>query len=268
MTPLILLAVLFQASRANAQDMAIGARSAGLAGISGLSGDIWALAGNPAQLAYVPVIMFATSLENRYLLKETGRYALGAALPAGGGAIGGGALFSGYHHFREYSVMLAFGRSFGERFAAGVGLIYRMQKQGQERPPLHLAGFYAGTAVALTNGVTLDFSVHNPFGFYIRSEPYASLPGSIRVGIAYRYSPELLMAAELYKSTESPPVFRAGAELTFRDRFFLRGGISLLPAEYALGAGFRHRSLRIELSSAYHHYLGYMPAISIQYDLN
>lgn len=265
---LVILLFLCQPSCGTAQDLTLGARSAGMAGISGLSGDIWSLAGNPAQLASLSVLTAATSLENRYLLKETGRYALGTAIPAGGGVLGAGTLFTGYSIYREYSVMLAYGRSFGNRFMAGVGLLYRMQKQGQDGALLHLAGFYAGTAAYFPNGVTVEFSTHNPFGLYLHSEPYARLPGSIRIGVSYQYSPELLLAAELSKSTESAPVFRAGAELSFRDRFFIRGGLSLLPAGYSVGAGFRNKNLRLEIASAYHHYLGYTPALSIQYELD
>ena len=82
----------------NGQSNSVGARSASLAGISAGLEDAWAAANNPAGLARYDHLSIATNLEQRFLMKELGYYALAGSFPAGNGCLGISTMYSGYSH--------------------------------------------------------------------------------------------------------------------------------------------------------------------------
>lgn len=248
------------------QDLPVGAQSAGMAGITVMVDGIWSVMNNPAGLAGLDRPAAGTGAEQRYVLKETGVYALGAAMPVLGGGLGLGLTFEGYHLYRSQRLALAFGRHFGPGLAAGISLSYYHARPGNDYPATHRVGYAAGIVVKLSARIEAGFFAMNPFRFYYRSAPYVTLPSVIRAGLLYHYSSNLRLHAELEKDSELPPSFRAGCELAFRERFFIRSGFRLMPVEYAFGAGFRNRGLMIDISSAYHQYLGFTPGITIQYE--
>jgi hypothetical protein len=249
------------------QDRPVGAGSAGLGGSSVMLEDVWTVINNPAGMAGRSHVSLGTSLEQRYFMKELGNYALAAAFPAGNGCFGLGAVFSGYASWIDQRLIVGYGRSFGHRLMTGINLVYIYQKAGGESPAMHQVGYKIGAMVHLTDRFSLGFATFNPFGFYYKSKPYATLPGNIRLGMAYRYSREFLLTVEVEKEMDHSPSIMAGCEMIFKELIFIRLGIRALPVQCSFGAGVRYQRFLLEFSSLYHQYLGFTPIISIQYDI-
>jgi len=248
------------------QTTAVGARSVSLAGITAGLEDAWAVANNPAGLARYNHVSLATSVEQRYLMKELGYYAITATVPAGKGCLGIFTMFSGYQSFIDQKVSLGYGRLFGERVLSGISLVYVFQKAGGESASIHQVAYELGTIIVLSKKVNLAFATFNPFQLYIKSEDYATLPSIFKLGLSCQYSPALIIFTEFEKDLDLPPGLKIGIEYIFREIFFLRGGIRIFPASYSFGAAIRHRRYLFEFSCCYHQYLGFTPQLSLQFD--
>jgi len=250
------------------QTTAVGARSVSMAGISAGLEDVWASANNPAGLARYRHVSLATSLEQRYLMKELGYYALAASIPAGSGCLGISTMFSGYRSFIDQKVNFSYGRLFGEHFLAGISLEYIFQTTGSsEARPVHQVTYAIGTIVVLSDKVNLAFTTFNPFQLYYRSQDYATLPAIFKLGISLQYSPSLVFLTECEKDLDLPPHLKIGIEYSIRETFYIRGGIRMFPASWSFGAAARHQRFLFEFSSSYHQYLGFTPQVSLQFDL-
>lgn len=249
------------------QGMGAGARNDGQAGITTLSEDLWSVSGNPAGLGRIVHLSFGTGTEQKFLMKELGRYYFGVTAPVSAGCFGINIQATGYQQWASQHFSLGYGRSFGEKMLIGISLVYIHQKSGEPPLHLHLASFRLGFIVFASGKLSLGFSTFNPLQVYYKNKPYASLPGSIAFGLSYQPSSLLRLMGEFEKSSDHAPRFKAGIEINQKEIFFIRGGIRLFPLEYSFGAGFRYHRYIMDISSCYHQYLGFTPQISIQYDL-
>jgi len=226
-----------------------------------------AAANNPAGLARYNHVSLATSLEQRFLMKELGYYAIAASIPAIKGCLGIFTMYSGNQYFIDQKLSVGYGRQFGEHVLSGISLVYVFQKAGNESPALHQVSYELGTIILLSKKVNLAFTAFNPFQLYFKSEDYATLPSIFKLGLSVQYSPALSIYSECEKDLDLSPRLKLGMEYIYRDIFFFRGGIRIFPASYSFGAGLRHNRYLLEFSSAYYQYLGFTPHVSIQYDL-
>jgi hypothetical protein len=263
---LICLVVMWSWEKSEGQTTVVGARSVSLAGISAGLEDALAVFNNPAGIASYKHYSVATTVEQRYLLKETGQYGIVATIPVKNGCIGVSSLFSGYRSFIDQKFSLGYGRLFGKHFLTGLSLVYVFQKAGDESRPIHQVSYEIGTIALLSEKLNLAFTAFNPFQIYFKSEDYATLPSIFRLGLSYKYNPEFIIHTELEKDLDFPALLKIGMEYTIRNIFALRGGISGFPVSYSFGTAIRHERLMIELASAYHQYLGFTPHITLQFD--
>jgi hypothetical protein len=208
----------------------------------------------------------ATSLEQRFLMKELGFYTVAATLPAGAGCMGLSAQFSGYGSYSDQKYNLGYGRLFGEHFLAGISLAYVFQTTGGETRPMHQVSYGIGTVIILSDKVNLAFNSFNPFQLYFRNSDYANLPSVFRICLSWQYSSDLLLLTECEKDLDLPPQWKAGIEYRAGDIFFIRGGIRLFPLSLAFGTAMRHQRFLFEFASCYHQVLGFTPQVSLQYD--
>ena len=253
-------------SESQCQTTAIGARSFSLAGIAAGLEDPWAAANNPAGLARYNHVSIATSLEQRFLMKELGYYAIATTMPTGKGCFGLSALYSGYQSFMDQEVSFAYGRLFGENILAGISLVYVFQKAGSEPRSIHQVSYELGAIVVLSKKVNLAFTAFNPFQLYYKSKEYACLPAILKLGLSVQYSPVLIIHTEFDKNLDLPPIMKIGIEYIIRKIIFRRGGVRAFPASWSFGTGLRHDEFLFEFSFLYHQYLGFTPQVSIQYD--
>jgi len=245
----------------------VGARSGSLAGIRAGLEDIWAGLNNPAGLAKLSQFSLGTSLEQRFLMKELGYYAVTTSIPVRTGVMGVSGLFTGYQSYSAQTFSLAYGMPFGKNIMAGASLVYIFQKAGNESQGLHLVSYKIGTIVGLSDKISLALVTFNPFQLSYKSEEYVNAPSDFIIGLSYQYNSSLLIIAELEKNLDYPFQIKTGIEFSYNERFVLRGGIRGFPASYSFGAALRVKKIQIEMASCYHQYLGFTPLLTLQYDL-
>lgn len=249
------------------QVAAAGARSGSMAGLTSVLEDAWSSLNNPAGLAKNEQISLATSLEQRFLMNELGRYALAMTVPAGSGSFAFAASYSGYKSFLDQKVVFSYGRMFGENFQAGLSLVYILQKAGNEGRSVHQVSYQAGAIISLSKKVRMGFCAFNPFQYSYKSRKYATLPSIYKLGLSYQYSSAFIIYTEIDKSMDLPPVCRLATELLFSETVRIRGGISAFPFEYSFGLALQYRRYMLEFASSYRQKLGFSPCLSFQIDI-
>lgn len=263
---LLSLVLLFSSIEAGSQVTPAGARSVSIGGISSGLEDSWAILNNPAGLARFEHISLATSLEQRFLMKETGQYALAGSLPAGKGCLGIASVFSGYREFVDQKIIMGYGKLFGHNFLTGVSMCYAYQKAGDFAQPYHQLSYEIGTIILLSEKTRVSFAAFNPFQLYFKNENYATLPSIFKIGFSYRYSETFLIHSEIEKSLDYAAIYKLGFEYMPGEIFALRAGISGFPATCSFGAGMHHKCFLLEFASCYHLYLGFSPIMTFQYN--
>ncbi len=249
------------------QPTTAGARSASLAGITTSITDVWSVVNNPSELAGYRQFSAATSADKRFLLSGLGIYSVATAMNLKNGTAGLCAIFSGYESFIDQRIYLSYGMNFGENVSAGVSMIYVFQHAGENSLALHQLSYQLGAGIRLSEKFKLAFVAFNPFQLYYKSRDFAELATVYRLGMEYRYSSSLVILTEIEKDLAYKPVIKLGTEYSFREYFFIRGGMQMLPFSWSFGAGIAKGRLVIDLASYYHSYLGFSPVLSLQYNL-
>jgi len=242
----------------------VGAAAAGRASCSVAENDIWGAFNNQAAMAYCQGLDFGVAFENRYLMRETGRIRMCAALKAGRGG-----LFAGIDHFGDelYSEMkagLGYALKLGSHFAAGLQLDYLRIAIGE--------GYGSRNAFTLEGGMMVFPGKKVVLGLYCFNPVHAEwigesekLPVHIRAGSSYSPDKSVTICAEIRKSTSLQAIISIGCEYRYRDRISFRAGISSGSASISFGAGYILRKMNIDISSSWHSYLGFSPQISFTY---
>lgn len=226
--------------------------------------DILGVFNNQAALAYQNHFELGLAYENRYLLKESGRVSLCAALKAGRGA-----LFAGIDHFGSelYSEMKAgagYALKLGSHFAAGLQLDYLRVAIGEGYGNYHAFTMEGGIMFSPGEKISLGVYCFNPVGvgwMGIREK----LPLVFRAGGSFRPEQSISIHAEIHKSNLAAANFSAGIEYCLREHFYFRAGISSGMSSISFGVGYRTNRLSVNISSSWHAYLGFSPQFSFTY---
>lgn len=266
---LFMLSLIMLLSGTNAKAQAftypLGARAIGMGHNSLLIKDYWATFNNQAAAAFLSGIHAGVFMENRFLLDETNRIALGVSVPVKKGSLFVNADHFGGKLYSELKTGAGYAMHFGEHFSAGLQLDYLRVAISEGYGSYHAFTFEGGIHVSITEKLSLGFHIFNPLHVKWSGTSNEYIPVTIRAGLGFRPEASLTICTEIMKSTADAAVISAGCEYRYKSRFFIRAGITSGPARYAFGAGFRLKKLMIDIASSVHSYLGYSPQLSFTY---
>jgi len=254
----------------------IGSRSAALGNASVTLCDFWSVHNNQAGLASFENIAVGFYYENRYLLKELSLKSGAFILPTKSGVFGLSYNHFGYSLYNESKLGLAYGRSFGKYFSAGIQLDYLHTKIAEDYGSKSTFTFEIGIRSNLSEKLTIACHVFNPIGAKISKDLDEKIPVIIKLGASYAISEKLLIAIEIEKDLEYKPLIRGGIEYKIIEQAFVRIGYSTLPSTsgsdsfsiasvYSFGFGLNFKKLAIDVSSTVHQVLGWSPQVSMIY---
>ncbi len=249
----------------------LGGRQAGMGNAAVSIYDFWAISHNQAGMAKLNRPTGGFYFENRFLVKEMGLGAAAVALPTTSGVFGLSLSYFGYSQYHESKVGIAYARSFGERLSVGVQFNYMYTFiGGTNSNSAGNVGLELGMIYEILPGLNIGAHIFNPTKAKIAAvdglyDEY--IPTIIRFGMAYSFSERVIVSIESEKDVDRKPVLKAGIEYQIADLFYVRGGIGTNPTQNAFGFGIHTGSFTIDLSSSFHHVLGYSPQASIIYEL-
>lgn len=246
-----------------------GARARGLANASVGLTDYWALYNNQAGLAYLEEITFGLGVHNHYLLNELNSSSLGIAFPLSHAGVLGLSLDNfGYNVYRENKIGIAFARSFGSNFSAGIKLNYLSLSMGKEYGSKSSIGFEIGLIYRIKQDFIFGFHASNPFSYRFSTSSKSRLPTSFDIGVVYQISEQIILSLACEKIPGRKAGFKTGMEYQVNNKVFIRAGISTSPFQFAFGFGYKRGKFKLDFASCYHRFLGFSPGISIIYSLS
>lgn len=261
---LILLFLPFCIS-ASGENKPIGGASAGMGGISLNHVDLWSIHNNQAALGFYNHMSAGIYYENRFGLKELSLKSAVFSLPTNTGNFGISLNHFGNTDYAEMKFGLAFGKSFGEKFSAGLQLNYMNTQITEEYGSQGAVSFELGMMAEIMDDLFIAAHAFNPIQVNLADYNEEKIPAIFRLGLAYHYSEKLFTSVEVEKNIMHNPSFHAGLQYQVIDEIFVRTGIATNPGRYALGFGFLFNDFQLDIAATYHQTLGFTPQAAIIY---
>ena len=265
---LFVLYSLFQHLNAQVGNDLIGARSAAIGGYNVTLSDVWSANNNQAGLGFMEDPSGGIYYENRFLLKETSYKAGAFVLPVKTGALGISITSFGFELYNETKAGFSYGQRFGDKFSMGVQINYLNTKLSQEYGSKTSITGAIGLIAKLSKELSLGVHVYNPSRAKLADYDNERVPTIMKLGLDYRFSDKVMLAVSTEKDVNFNAVVNAGVEYHITEIFYLRGGVSTNPTQYAFGFGIQLKDFKMDLSSSFHQTLGITPGISIIYTRN
>jgi len=244
-----------------------GARYISMSSSGVISYDLWSVCNNQAGLGFIKKPTAGFFIENRFMLPSLSLKAAAVALPLRGGSLGFSAGHFGYSAYSESSGGIGFGKTFGQRMAAGFRASYCLTRIADDYGNASAITIEGGIITALTEKLTLGVHVYNPVKTHLTKNSEVMIPMVFKAGCLLKISEKLTTVAGIEKISSQKPAFQTGFEYEAAKQFFIRGGIATQKALFSFGAGMTWKCLEFDFSSTYHQHLGYSPQISVIYEI-
>jgi len=242
-----------------------GARSAGIGNASVALYDFWAIQNNQAGLSQINNISAGFYFENRFLIKDLGLCFGAFVLPTKSGVFGLSLKYFGNKLYNETKAGLAFSRSFGKHFSAGIQLDYFSTSVGEGYGSNKLISFEAGIITKINDDLNIAVHVFNPIRIKFNDYNNERVPTILKLGLSYKFSDRIQAMLETEKDIDKKAIFKAGFEYLIIENIYVRAGITTNPTLYTFGFGINFKKLKIDFASSMHQTLGYSPQISVIY---
>ncbi len=252
-------------SYAGNESITIGGRSAGMGGASVTLSDFWAINNNQAGIADIKAMKVGFYFENRFMVKELSYKTAAFVLPTKSGVFGLNYHHFGYSAYKEQKIGLAYAKSFGKNFSAGLQLDYLGTSLADNYGSQSAFTFELGVMAKLSQNVTLSAHVFNPINAKFNDYNNEKIPSVFKLGLNYCFSEKLIIAIESEKNINFDPIFKAGFEYKLLQFAYVRAGISNNPTINTFGFGIEYRQFTFDFASSIHQTLGYSPQFSLIY---
>ncbi len=265
---LFLLSHLFFDIHAGNENTTIGGRSAGMGGASVMLSDFWSINNNQAGIADIKTMKAGFYFENRFLVKALSYKTAAFIYPTKSGVFGINYHHFGYNVYKEQKIGLAYAKSFGKNFSAGLQLDYLGTSLADNYGSKSALTFELGIMAKLSHNVTLGAHVFNPVNAKFNDYNHEKIPSVFKLGISYTFSEKLILAIESEKNIQYDPSFKAGFEYKLLEFAYIRLGISNNPTVNTFGFGIEYHQFTLDFASSIHYSLGYSPQFSLIYNFN
>lgn len=241
-------------------------QSMGMAHSGVMLANTWSGLSNPAGLPGIRTIRFGISYENSFMVPGAGTEALACIIPTRTGNYGISLVSFGNSGFLTGQASLSFGKTFGDKFRAGIGLHYLYIHQQEGYGNLFALVPSAGIQVLPNKKLVLGLHVLNPVHQQYHPEGFAGIPVVITGGAAYSFGDEVTWYGGMHQSSGEKLQVFSGFEISLQKALQIRFGVhSGNYPELAFGLGYKSPHLTMDLAVIRHPVLGFLPAFGISY---
>jgi hypothetical protein len=264
----ILVNIFIITAFATGENWPVGGRSAGMSNASITLSDIWSVSNNQAGLAYLKDISAGVYYEDRFDLKDLSLKAGALAIPTKSGVFGLSTTYFGYSQYYESKAGLAYGKSFGNKFSAGVQLDYLSTHIAENYGNSSTIAAEAGLMYRLNKHICIGAHIFNPTRARVAKYNDERAPTIADLGLSYTFSDKIIVVIESEKDIQYNAVFKAGVEYHPVKAIYFRTGISTNPMLNSFGFGLEYHNFSLDFASSYHQALGFTPQFSLIYHVN
>jgi hypothetical protein len=247
----------------------VNARFAGMAGTGVVLSDVWSGFHNQAGLAYLSDFSMGVHYENHFFIPENSIKAFAVGVPVMKGTIGLNYSVFGYSKYYESRAGLAFGKSFGHRFSAGIQIDYLMIHQSAGYGNMHTVVPEGGMLAQPIDDFYIGFHIFNPLQQHFSQCKEQVIPSVMQIGIGYRIIDNIFLSVEAEKEMKEKQVIKAGFEYEMIQHLNLRLGVSTAKiARYAIGIGYVYKKISLDFAISHHTWLGFTPYVTLAYTVS
>jgi hypothetical protein len=263
---LILVVGLLSGSlKAQSDNFPIGSRPAALGNAYSMQADLWSLHHNQAGLGFYPHFALGFHHENKFVVSEYNLHAIGVTYPVNAGTFGLSYSYFGYSAYNESKIGLAFGRKFGETFAAGIQLNYHHNFLAGEYGDRNAVSIEGGIQYRAGDKVAFGAHLFNPTRSKISPYDQDTIPTVFRTGVSVIPVEDALVLFQIEKRPNQKLRIHSGLELLIMESLYLRGGIMTQPFTATFGLGYEIGKLSADVAFSRHQVLGFTPHFSLQF---
>lgn len=248
-----------------AQNYPAGASFTGMGNSTVMLPGYWSVFHNQAGLAFCNQMQIGFHFENAYFIKELSLKSTAFVLPTNSGVFAGSFNYFGYSLYNETKAGLAYSKTLGKRFAAGIQLDYYRVHIGENYGNKGVATAEIGILAIPVDNFFIGAHAFNPVRSKMADYADERLPTILRFGIGYRISEGLTFTAETEKDLDYKPMYKTGIEYKLLKKIYLRSGISTNPTKFFFGIGFQFHSIQADFAFSQHQTLGYTSHFSVLY---
>lgn len=269
---IVCFAMLLQTSNsifASNNNYPIGSRASAMGNASSTFENVFSNFHNQAGLAGVSHFGVGIAYKNNFLLSETGLKSAALAIPLKSiGVIGINVSSFGFDQYAENKYGLAFAKKFGDIISMGLQLDYMQTRFTEPYGSKGVLFGQFGIRGQLTENLALGVHVYNPTRTSLDKTLNDRVPTILKSGISYQFNDKLVTVFEIEKDLEAKMNVKAGAEYGIHEKFDVRFGINSFQRKVSFGAGINLDNWEVDLASEYHQTLGFVPNMTIRWQLN
>jgi hypothetical protein len=250
------------------EETQIGAKevSLGNAGVALISP--FSVFNNQAALAYITDFTLAVDYRQPFMIDGFAQKSLVIVAPSPVSAFALSLQQKGINGYNETHFGLAFAKSLGKKFSAGIRFNYFLTSFPEQQKSLGAFFVDFGVIYKTTSNLTFGLHIFNPSRASIESLNLKSnLPVGFTSGIALKGSENLLFVGAVAYYIDKPLNISTGLEYKFTEAFSLRFGLSGKPIQHSAGFGYRFKNVLVDAAIVHHETLGYTPSISLGLNL-
>lgn len=242
----------------------LGARLGAMGDNASAVKDVWNVNGNFAGISAIDRFTVAASYAKYLFDTELAEQAIVVAIPFQRSVFGIGFQRYGITEYNEIKATAGITRKFGDKLAIGINGNYHQLKISNYGATQSIT-FDVGIQYELNEEVLLGAYVVNPAKLNYQTNANLQTPYSYQIGLGYKASSKLLLAASVKKENNLSADVSTGLEYQILEILFLRGGISLKPFKQYAGVGFSTSKLKIDVAFESYPNIGYIPQIALAY---
>lgn len=241
----------------------MGARSQGLGNANSTLQDEWSIFNNVGGIAGIENGTIFFGYDRFFDIEGFDRVATGWIHPIRYGNIGVSVQRFGDDLYSEQILGGAYGNRIGF-VSLGIKVNYFQMR---------IEDFGTANSVFLDFGGTVEMIQDLTFGAFIgnftasvlNNAERTPLPVSMKLGISYTPTSDILFNLDLYKELEFDPSIRAGLEYNVSGNFYIRTGFNSNPIKFFFGAGIELKRFCIDYAVATHQFLGVSHQASVSF---
>lgn len=243
----------------------IGARSFAMGNASVTLSDVWSVHHNQAGLAFQKNISGGIFYESKFFIPNLGLKGGAVVVPTNSGVFGLNISSFGYSKYNENKIGIAYGRTFGEYFSAGIQLDYLRTQVAENYGSKGVIAGEAGVQAKLSKNFIIGahiFNLNRAKGAIYNNE---KIPTIMRAGLGYTFSDKVIICVETEKDIDFKPIIKFGLEYHVIEALYIRAGTSTNPFINSFGVGVFLKNIQLDVAAAMHPVLGYSSQMSLSY---
>lgn len=219
---------------------------------------------NTASLASLKQFSAGVYGERRFMLAETSMYTAAFGLPTSSGNFALLTDYFGYSDYNQSEISIAYARKLANNIDIGAAINYygiRIPGYGNASA-FH---FQLGSVFHINERLHTGIQIYNPLGAAIGKQSGLKLASVYSAGIGYEWSDYFLTSLEVIKEQEKKPAVHAGLQYKPIIQVTASAGYVSDHNQFYFGVGYSIKQFKLDLSAAYHQYIGVSPGLMLVY---